>query len=655
MRKSSMRTESKLNDLNVVFFESRLAKTLGDLIRLQGGNPISAPSMKETPLENNPAAFAFAEKLFSGKVDVLILLTGVGTRALLAILETRYSREEILSALKKITLMPRGPKPIRVLNELNLPYAFTVPEPNTWREILSCLDEHAKDVPIKGRQVFVQEYGVTNSQLLEGLKKRDANVTRVPVYRWELPDDLEPLKNSIRQMIEGKMQVAVFTTAVQIDHLLKVARFLGVESDLKGSFKQMAVASVGPDCTQALRGKGIEVDIQPASPKMGPLVTETAEKAKQILAAKNSKDCADEVFDAVISLASEEPDQNTPLYEQSVFMKACRLEKTPYTPVWLMRQAGRYMKEYRKIRDSVPFLEICKNKDLVTEITVVAQEKLKADAAIIFSDILLLVESFGLGLEYLKGDGPSIKRPIASAKEVDSLPEIHAEVSLGFVYQAIRQTRNALDSSVPLIGFAGAPFTLASYMIEGGASKDFQKTKKFMTGDAGAWKTLMEKIVRATTEHLNEQIKAGAQAVQVFDSWVGQLSSEEYEKYVLPYSSKLIKGLTQGTPVIHFGTGTGNFIEKFSEAGGSIIGIDHHINLDDAWKRIGSKKGIQGNLDPKILCSDLVTIRKHAEKILKFAEGRTGHIFNLGHGVLPEAPVENAVALVEMVHEISTK
>ena len=334
-------------------------------------------------------------------------------------------------------------------------------------------------------------------------------------------------------------------------------------------------------------------------------------------------------------------------------MKACRLEKTPFTPVWLMRQAGRYMKDYRKIRDHVPFLEICKDKDIVTEITVVAQEKLTADAAIIFSDILLLVDCYGLGLKYLKGDGPSIQRVIRSSKDVDRLPEIKPKESLQFVFQAIQQTRHALDPSIPLIGFAGAPFTLASYMIEGGSSKDFIKTKQLMAGDTGLWQALMEKIVRATALYLNAQIDAGVQAVQIFDSWVGHLSATEFEKFVLPYSSGLIQGLNKSTPVIHFGTGTGDFLEKFSEAGGEVIGIDHRVELGKAWKRIGYKKAVQGNLDPQILCTDIENIRKHTKKILDSVAGRPGHIFNLGHGVLQETPVENAIALVEMVHEMS--
>jgi len=339
----------------------------------------------------------------------------------------------------------------------------------------------------------------------------------------------------------------------------------------------------------------------------------------------------------------------------SVFLQACRREKTPFTPVWLMRQAGRYMKNYRNLRKKTSFLELCKNETLAAEITVSAREKLKVDAAIIFSDILLVLEAMGLGLEYLKAGGPRIKNALKGPKNVKALREGNVSDSLSFVFGAIRKSRARLPKDVPLIGFAGAPFTLASYMIEGGSSKNFSKTKKLMVSDEFPWNTLMEKISRVTLEYLNSQIEAGADAVQLFDSWAGVLTASEYEKYVLPYSKKLIHALYQKVPVIHFGTCTGPFLEIFSKAGGDVIGVDHRISLQEAWKRIGPRKAIQGNLDPKILLLSLPEIKKHVKKILKEADGRPGHIFNLGHGVLPETSEKNVVALVEMVHEFSKK
>ncbi len=342
--------------------------------------------------------------------------------------------------------------------------------------------------------------------------------------------------------------------------------------------------------------------------------------------------------------------QSTALF-QSVFLKACRREKTPYTPVWLMRQAGRYMKDYRRIREKMSFLELCKNPSLAAEVTVMAQEKLKTDVAIIFSDILLIVEPMGLSLDYPKNDGPSISKRISDSKAVDALKELKSAEALGFVLEAIRETRKKLKPSIPLIGFAGAPFTLASYMIEGGSTKNFEKTKKFMTGDRARWKTLMKKIVHSTILYLNAQIDVGAQAIQIFDSWAGILNGETYGQFVAPHMKSLIQGIKKGTPVIHFSTKTGPFLEKISQAGGDVISVDYRISLGEAWKKIGYDKAIQGNLDPKILLGDLKEIKKQVRRLLKEAGGRPGYIFNLGHGVLPETPVENVKALVEMVHD----
>ena len=341
--------------------------------------------------------------------------------------------------------------------------------------------------------------------------------------------------------------------------------------------------------------------------------------------------------------------------DDSPFLKACRGEKTPFTPVWLMRQAGRYMEDYRKIREHVPFKTLCKDASLAAEITVTARGKIKTDAAIIFSDILLIVESFGFELEYLKGDGPSISPRIQSASDIERLPEANPAETLSYVYRAIRRTRASLPGDIPLIGFAGAPFTLASYLVEGGVSRDFKKTKALMREDEKSWQILMEKIAKATLRHLDEQVRAGAQALQLFDSWVGCLSPEEYEKFAGPYSQEVLDGLKGKVPVIHFGTQTAPFLKHFSEAGGDVIGVDHRVGLGAAWKTIGYGKSIQGNLDPAVLCSDLETLEREVQRILKEAAGRPGHIFNLGHGVLPETPLENVTALVEMVHQYSRK
>ena len=334
-------------------------------------------------------------------------------------------------------------------------------------------------------------------------------------------------------------------------------------------------------------------------------------------------------------------------------MRACRREPVPYTPIWLMRQAGRYMREYREVRARTSFLELCKTPSLAAEVTVTAVERLGVDAAIIFADILLILEPMGIDLEFAHGEGPVIHNPVRNAADVDRLREVDDVSALDFVYDAIRQTRRALKPDIPLIGFCGAPFTLASYMIEGGGSKNYIQTKRLMYDDAGAWHAMMALISRALPKYLNAQIEAGAQAVQLFDSWVGCLSPDDYREFVLPHTRNVIRNVVPGVPVIHFGTGTATLLELMREAGGDVIGLDWRVRLDEGWQRVGQDVAIMGNLDPVVLFAKQDVLRAQAKRILDQAEGRAGHIFNLGHGILPETPVENVIALVEMVHEMS--
>jgi uroporphyrinogen decarboxylase len=338
--------------------------------------------------------------------------------------------------------------------------------------------------------------------------------------------------------------------------------------------------------------------------------------------------------------------------QNSVFMRACRREPVPYTPIWLMRQAGRYMPEYRAVRSRTSFLELCKNPALAAEVTVTAAERLGVDAAIIFADILLILEPMGVDLEFAQGEGPVIHNPVRQAADVDRLRQLEDVSALDFVNEAIRQTRRALKPDLPLIGFAGAPFTLASYLTEGGGSKNYVHTKRLMYNDRGAWHAMMSLIASSLAKYLNAQVEAGAQAVQLFDSWVGALSPDDYREFVLPHTRAVIQSIKPGVPVIHFGTGTAALLELMREAGGDVIGFDWRVRLDDAWERVGHDVAVMGNLDPVALFADQKVLLAQAKRILDQADGRAGHIFNLGHGILPETPVENVIALVEMVHEI---
>jgi uroporphyrinogen decarboxylase len=337
----------------------------------------------------------------------------------------------------------------------------------------------------------------------------------------------------------------------------------------------------------------------------------------------------------------------------SPFLKACRREPTDVTPIWLMRQAGRYMPEYRAVRAKVGFLDLCKDPALATEVTVTAAERLGVDAAILFADILLILEPMGLQLEFAKGEGPVIHNPVRSAGDVDRVHALTDLAPLQFVADAVRSIRRALRPDLPLIGFAGAPFTLACYAIEGGGSRHYEQAKAFMYRDPGAWDALLARLVDSTALYLNAQARAGAQALQLFDSWVGNLSPADYRRFVLPHMSRLIGLLDRGVPVIHFGTDTGSLLELQRDAGGQVIGLDWRVPLDAAWARLGPGVGVQGNLDPTILFAPVDELARQTRRVLAEAGGRPGHIFNLGHGILPHTPVENVLALVDLVHEHS--
>jgi uroporphyrinogen decarboxylase len=353
--------------------------------------------------------------------------------------------------------------------------------------------------------------------------------------------------------------------------------------------------------------------------------------------------------------ANTGPSTASDALREGPFLKACRREPTAVTPIWLMRQAGRYMPEYRTLRARVSFLELCKDPALATEVTVTAAERLGVDAAILFADILLILEPLGFALEFAKGEGPVIHNPVRTAADVARVRRLEGPEPLGYVVEAVRSIRSALRPTTPLIGFAGAPFTLACYAIEGGGSRHYEQAKTFLYRDPGAWNALMEVLVDATALYLNAQAAAGAQVLQVFDSWVGNLSPADYQRFVQPHMGRLFAQLDPGVPVIHFGTDTGSLLELQRDAGGQVIGLDWRVELDRAWDRLGPGVGVQGNLDPVILFASIPEIERQVKRILAEAGGRPGHIFNLGHGILPHTPVDHVIALVDMVHAHSSR
>jgi uroporphyrinogen decarboxylase len=338
----------------------------------------------------------------------------------------------------------------------------------------------------------------------------------------------------------------------------------------------------------------------------------------------------------------------------SLLVRACKSLPTERTPVWFMRQAGRYMPEYRAVRKTHSLIEICKNPQLAAEVTITAAEILRVDAAIIFADLLLPLEVMGLPFHFSAGEGPVIERPLRSAPDIARL-RTDSAADLGYVAEAVRLVTKYFGSKLPVIGFCGAPFTLASYMIEGGGSRNYIHAKTMMYSQPEAFDELLGKLASVTAEYATEQVRAGADVIQVFDSWVGCLSVEDYRQYVLPRTTRLVRKLKEsGAPVIYFGTDSATLLPSMKETGADVIGLDWRIPLDEGWARLGGG-AVQGNLDPVALFSDWEQVRHRTQEILDHAAGRPGHIFNLGHGILPETPVENVKALAAFVREHSAR
>ena len=335
------------------------------------------------------------------------------------------------------------------------------------------------------------------------------------------------------------------------------------------------------------------------------------------------------------------------------FLKACRGEATDFTPVWLMRQAGRYLPQYMAVRSKCTFLELCKTPELAAEVTIQPIDYLGADAAILFSDILTPVEPMGLKLDFVPG--PVFEAPVRTMADVNALIIPDPEEGVPYVMETIRILRRAFEGRVPLIGFGGAPFTLACYMVEGKGSKDFAHIKKMMYAAPEVYAALMDKITEMDRLYLNAQVRAGAQAIQIFDTWGGIVSPSDYEKYVLPYTKKLIDGLDRSMPVIHFVKGAGTMLELVKRAGSDVVGLDWHVNLGTARDTLGPQIAVQGNLDPTVLYAPHAHIEREVKRILDENAGRPGHIFNLGHGILPNVPPENAKFMVDCVHRLSKK
>jgi uroporphyrinogen decarboxylase len=660
-----MSKPSDFTGLRVAAFEGRRTADLAELIRKYGGEPSVTPAMREVAPARNAEAIDFANRVITGQVDVVVFNTGGGVRRLVEQVERHVDRNRFLSAIADVITIARGPKPAGALAELGIQPTHVTMEPHTWREILQVID---RNVPLANHTVGVQEYGEPNPSLLAGLEARGAAVVNLRLYHWDLPDDTSGLIAAVRELADKKFDVVLFTSSQQVVHVMQIAEGQQRTNKVHGALRAAVLGSIGPDTTATLRQFDLPCDLEADHPTMQRLVEIAAADANDLLAQKRwraeakflstsgpktqkSRGSASEKVIAAL-------DANDPAYN-SAFLKACRRETTPFTPIWLMRQAGRYMPEYRAVREKASFLELCKNPALCAEVMITAVRRLGVDAAIIFSDLLPILQPMGIDLEFSAGEGPLIHNPVREASDVDRIAELENMDRLQFVPETVRQTHVGL-SGLPIIGFAGAPFTLASYVIEGGASRNFLHTKTLMYRDPGAWNALAAKLARAVTRYLNAQIEAGAHAVQLFDSWVGCLGPDDYRRFVLPHLKSVIDNLIPGVPVINFATGNPALLPLLAEASGSaespqVIGVDWRVRLDDAWRTVGPNFAVQGNLDPGVLLADRAEIRRRAKELLDQAAGRAGHIFNLGHGIFPQTPVENAIALIDAVHELSAK
>ncbi|WP_182871359.1 uroporphyrinogen decarboxylase [Stieleria mannarensis] len=654
-----MPNDADFAGLHVASLESRRADDMRRLIERHGGVSHVSPSMREVPIEPNRAAIDFAYRVMTGEISTVIFMTGVGFRFLMRSLDKHVNTQRFLDSLSDITTICRGPKPVAALREAGVKPTHKIGEPNTWREILRYIDEN--NVPVANQEIGLQEYGISNASLVAGLEARGASVRPVRVYGWDFPEQTDPLRENIQAIADGQRDLLLLTSAHQIVNMMRMAEQMGITDQLRTGLRTTAIASIGPTTSQMLTECDLHADIEPSHPKMGHLVVETAKRSAQLVAAKKRLKETDEKIQQSISFATESPAtaDKHPSHD-SLFLKACRGEPTERTPIWLMRQAGRYMSEYREVRAKQSFLELCANPALCSEVMCTAVDRLGVDAAIIFSDLLPLLQPLGFDLEFVAGDGPVIHNPIRSDADLTRLKRLDDPQSLGFVYETVRQTRADLPEGIPLIGFAGSPFTLASYAIEGGGSKVYTNTKKLMyescsQSSGGAWAELMSTLSEAITVYLNHQIAAGAQCVQLFDSWAGCLSPIEYSEFVLPWMNQIIAGIAPGVPVINFATGNPELLPLLRGDSRTVVGVDWRVPLATAWDRIGRDKSVQGNLDPAVLLADPEVIRDRAAAVLDSVAGRNGHIFNLGHGVFKETPVENAIALVETVKGLSAR
>ncbi|MEL6896229.1 MAG: uroporphyrinogen decarboxylase, partial [Planctomycetota bacterium] len=621
------------------------------LIEKYNGVAHVSPSMREVAIDPNRQAIDFAYNVITGQIGVVVLMTGVGFRFLMRAIEKHVDAQQFLDALSDIITIARGPKPVAAMREFGLRPTHRVPAPNTWRELLQTIDQ---DQLVLNQTVGLQEYGNRNASLVAGLEARGAKVVPLRVYAYEFPQDVSSLRGNIDAVCCGHRDVAMFTSAHQVVNVLRMAGEMNCEEQFRQQMERMIAVSIGPTTTEAMQEAELRVDLSPQHPKMGHMVVDAARRAPLLARRRGLCNMGDSPTQTetpkgrrTLNLQQSENsdrDDGRPRHESddSLFMRAARGMPTTRTPIWMMRQAGRYMAEYREVRAGRTFLDLCEDPAMCSEVMCTAVDRLGVDAAIIFSDLLPLLRPLGFDLKFVAGDGPVIDNPIRGPEDLSRVHRLDDVSSMGFVFETVRKTRQDLPSWMPLIGFSGSPFTLASYAIEGGGSRQYPGTKRMMHAQPQAFADLLHLLSDAVIAYLNQQIAAGAQCVQLFDSWVGCLSPSQYVRHVLPHMKHILANITPGVPVINFGTGNPELLPLMRGDYRTVVGVDWRIPLDIAWQRIGFDRPVQGNLDQSVLLSDEETIAQAVRDVLSRAGQRPGHIFNLGHGIMKETPVENA-------------
>lgn len=614
----------------VIFLESRRRKEMEDLILRHGGRPIGAPVLEEVPLESQEHLFTFFEAWRRGDFDCVLFLTGVGVENLWKALQKRYSTDEIRKVFESRFKLARGPKPARALNLLGAPAQLEVPEPNTWKEVLTCLENHNL---LSGARLAVQEYGTTPVELYRAFVEKDVRVLyRVPVYQWKLPSEL-PFFPSLLELLQKERGFLLITSGVQIHNLLEAAERLHQKDLLQTALKSWKIASIGPVATQALREHGFEPLLEPSHPKMGFLVKETAEKAALFFPSSDFLSVPD----------------SSQTFETALFLQALKKLPTPRPPVWIMRQAGRYLPSYRRLRAGLSFSAFCASPDLCAQAAVEAQQALQTDAAIVFWDLPLLLDALGFPVTYPEGKGPFLPHPLRSTREVEQLEPSRVAENLKSLSETVVRTRRSLPSDIPLIGFCGAPWTLAAYLLEGKSSRTFPKLWAFAASEEKAFRELLEKLAVACQAALELQIACGVQAVQLFDTWAGTVSAPFYRNFLAPSVQALLSAVRGKAPTIYFAAEAAHLLPEFARLRTDAISVDARANLQEASTLL-SAFALQGNFPPQLLAAgDVQTVRKETQKMLQEIQGRPGYIANLGHGILPDTPLENVHAFLETI------